>query len=70
MKLVATAKGIDACPRGKEPGFEDLEKRLFGRPREAPFLQKGVALPYPAEHALKMQYVKHGRASRDQPSRR
>lgn len=61
VKLVATAKGIDACTRGKEPGFEDLEKRLFRPTAQAPFLQKGVALPYPAEHALKMQYVKHGK---------
>jgi hypothetical protein len=55
------ASGVEAALRGKEPSFVDSDKRDFHPTATSPFRAKGVALDYPAEHAVKMQYAPFGK---------
>lgn len=61
-KVVATATGIESCVRGADAGFVAIDKRDFSVPAACPFVGKGVALSMPADHAVKMQYVRHGKS--------
>lgn len=60
-KVVATAEGIDKALRGAEASFVDIDKRNFHLGASCSYSGKGKALSLPADHAVKMQYVAHGK---------
>jgi hypothetical protein len=59
--VVAEALGLDAALRSAELPFVATDKRDFRLPPGCPFRGKGSVLDYPAEHAVRMQYVAFGK---------